>query len=187
MIEYVDTIKEMVSCKQFAEFMGLTVNRSGFAVCPFHADKDASMKIYNGDRGWVCYGCHKGGDVINMASLYYGLPFKETISRLNNDFNLCLPLESAETAPERLLLAVQRAKRITDRLKKERATKAVEREYWHAYDLWLVCCDAVIRTEPNNKLDVWNDIFTKSLTDRENARIELQIAMEKRCDMYAKQ
>ena len=67
----VDIVKESVSCKDFAEHIGLSVNRSGFCCCPFHGEKTPSLKIYSDGRGWYCFGCHQGGDVINMAKLYY--------------------------------------------------------------------------------------------------------------------
>ena len=36
----------------------------------------------------MCYGCHKGGDVINLAKLLYNVGFKDAIARLNDQFKL---------------------------------------------------------------------------------------------------
>lgn len=130
-------IKEAVSCRQFADFIGLSVNRSGFAVCPFHGEKTASLKVYPDGRGWCCFGCHKGGDVINFASLYYGLSFKETLQRLNDDFHLGIIPESTETPQNGVLMAVQIAKRKAERKKKERLKAALEARYWSAFDRWI--------------------------------------------------
>ena len=75
-----DAVKARVSCRELMEANGIRVNRHGFCVCPFHSDKDASLKIYGSGRGWVCYGCHKGGDVINLAKLLYNVGFKDAVA-----------------------------------------------------------------------------------------------------------
>lgn len=166
MIDYAQAIKESVSCQQFANFIGLHINRSGFAVCPFHGDKDASLKIYKGGRGWCCFGCHKGGDVINLASLYYGLGFKETLQRLNDDFNLGLMQESAETAQNRVLMAVQTARRRIERIKEKRKKEALEAKYWVVFDKWLDAYRRVIKYEPKDFNADWSDEFIKAIKDR---------------------
>lgn len=38
-------IKQTVTTRQAAERYGLSVNRSGMARCPFHADHNPSMKV----------------------------------------------------------------------------------------------------------------------------------------------
>lgn len=39
----------------------------GILCCPFHADSDPSMKIYPETNSWYCFGCCKGGNVINFV------------------------------------------------------------------------------------------------------------------------
>lgn len=185
MTEFVDKIKESISCRDFAEHIGLTVNRAGFAVCPFHSDKDASLKIYNGNKGWCCFGCHKGGDVINMASLYYGTAFKETVKTLNDEFNLGFDLESPLSASERLALAVERARRKSLRLKEERLREAIERDYWRCFDRWLENERQIEMNEPRSIGDKFNDAFVSALRQRESIRYELECATERRCELYA--
>lgn len=43
-----------ITARQAAEHCGIKINRSGMAVCPFHKDKNPSMKI---DRRYYCFGC----------------------------------------------------------------------------------------------------------------------------------
>ena len=167
MIDYAEIIKESVSCRQFAESIGLQINRAGFAVCPFHGDKDASLRIYKGGRGWYCFGCHKGGDVINFASLYYGLDFKGTLRRLNDDFNLGLLKESSETGQNRVLMAVELARRKALSMQEKRKKQAIETEYWAVNDKWL---DADRRVRDNEPTDMDADFpkeFVDALIDRE--------------------
>jgi DNA primase len=44
------------------------------ARCPLpdHEDKSPSFTVYPGDRGWFCYGCLRGGDVIELARFAWG-------------------------------------------------------------------------------------------------------------------
>ena len=39
-------VKEAVSMQQVAEYYGLQLNRKGLCQCPFHQDKNPSLKIY---------------------------------------------------------------------------------------------------------------------------------------------
>jgi hypothetical protein len=41
------SVKSLVTAREAAEHYGLTVNRHGMAVCPFHDDHDPSMKLDN--------------------------------------------------------------------------------------------------------------------------------------------
>ena len=50
-----------ITARQAAEHCGIKINRSGMAVCPFHNDKNPSMKI---DRRYYCFGCGEKGDAI---------------------------------------------------------------------------------------------------------------------------
>ncbi len=45
------------------------------ARCPLpdHDEKTPSFTVYPGDRGWYCYGCLRGGDVVDLARLAWSL------------------------------------------------------------------------------------------------------------------
>jgi DNA primase len=45
------------------------------ARCPLpgHDERTPSFTVYPGDRGWWCYGCQRGGDVVNLARLAWGI------------------------------------------------------------------------------------------------------------------
>ena len=92
-LDYAAIIKERVSAREMLESVGIHVNQRGMAKCPFHADKDASLKVYSdARRGWHCYGCNIGGDATDFAMMWYGISFKEALSRLNESFNIGLPI-----------------------------------------------------------------------------------------------
>ena len=57
-----------------AERAGIPMVRRGggyWACCPLHGEKTPSLKFYEGDRGWTCFGCHKGGDAIKLYEELY--------------------------------------------------------------------------------------------------------------------
>lgn len=53
--------KSLVTAREAAEHYGLTVNRYGMALCPFHDDHNPSMKL---DDRFHCFCCGEDGDVI---------------------------------------------------------------------------------------------------------------------------
>ena len=40
-----EAVKQTVTTRQAAELYGIRVNRHGMAVCPFHNDRNPSMKV----------------------------------------------------------------------------------------------------------------------------------------------
>ena len=60
-----EAVKQSVTTRQAAEHFGIRVGRNGMCVCPFHADKNPSMKV---DRRFHCFGCQADGDVIDFVS-----------------------------------------------------------------------------------------------------------------------
>ena len=62
-----EAVKQSVTTRQAAESYGIRVNKNGMAVCPFHRDKNPSMKV---DRRFHCFGCQAGGDVIDFTAQF---------------------------------------------------------------------------------------------------------------------
>ena len=88
-----EIIKGTVSMRTVAEMLGYTVGRDGFMVCPFHGDTDASLKIYenrHGHNGWHCFGCGKGGSVIDFVMESEGCGFQQAVRVINDRLGLGL-------------------------------------------------------------------------------------------------
>lgn len=118
-----DEIKQLLSMRQVAEFYGFQVGRSGFMVCPFHqGDHQASLKLYDGDRGFHCFGCGANGSVIDFVMKLFGLNFRQGCLRPNADFQLGLSNEKPDLAVRSKLLEARRRER--------REKDAREAEYW---------------------------------------------------------
>lgn len=80
-----EAVKQSVTTRQAAEYYGIRVNRNGMAVCPFHNDKNPSMKV---DRRFHCFGCQADGDVIDFAAKLYNLSSKEAAIKVAEDFSV---------------------------------------------------------------------------------------------------
>jgi DNA primase len=102
-------IRNSITMMQLAKYHGFKIIKRGgsyFTLCPFHNDKNASMQIFEGYRGFFCRGCGTGGDVNKFTELYENLTPKEAGTMLSRRFNIKIS-ESEEVSPE----AAQRARR----------------------------------------------------------------------------
>lgn len=84
-------LKERLNVRDVVEFYGFHPDRAGFIQCPFHAGDDhGSLKIYDGDKGWHCFGCGAGSSVIDFVMRLFDISFRQACVRLNVDFSLRL-------------------------------------------------------------------------------------------------
>ena len=127
-------IKEQVSTREVAEHYGYKVSRNGMMRCPFHEDRNPSMKV---DRNFICFGCQEKGDVIRFASKLFGLPPYDAAGKLIEDMGLTV---FAENRPEVQPGIRQKAKR--ERTEKQQFEQAVDRiynifcDYFHLLNRW---------------------------------------------------
>lgn len=118
-------IKRLVTMRDIIQKYGLETNRSGFMRCPFHqGDHTASLKIYPGDRGWCCFGCHKGGTVIDFVMEHDGLKFDDACRAIDGYFGLCL-YQDMSLAQMRKFKR-ERERRERERIEMERAKSISE-------------------------------------------------------------
>ena len=146
---FIPQVKAGVTVRRFLEANGVKVNRQGFCVCPLHGDRDASLKVYGGERGWTCYGCHKGGDVINLAKEMYGVGLYEAIRRLDSEFSLGLPLDEKPSQKDRFLFRAGRIRQETEQEREEHRKELLEKEYWDYFEMWKWLDDRVAELEPD--------------------------------------
>ena len=86
-----EAVKQSVTTRQAAEHYGVRVGRNGMCVCPFHDDKNPSMKV---DRRFHCFGCQADGDVIDFVSRLENVSPREAALMLAQDFSI--PYEDKE-------------------------------------------------------------------------------------------
>lgn len=78
-------VKQSLTTRQAAEAYGFPPNRSGMICCPFHADRNPSMKV---DARFHCFGCGADGDVIDFTAKLFQLSLRQAVEKLVTDFGL---------------------------------------------------------------------------------------------------
>lgn len=71
-----------------------------FGLCPFHGEKTASFSVNPRKQICYCFGCHKGGNVINFVMEYEHMTYPEAIRHLADRAHIRLP-EVQETENDR--------------------------------------------------------------------------------------
>lgn len=120
--------RERVSAQDAARHYGLTFDRKGWAVCPFHSDKHPSMSFRAGR--FRCWACNASGDAIDFTGRLLGLEPMAAVERLNADFALSLPLHrkptQAETQAARRRMEIARAHKQFEEWRKAFISKLCE-------------------------------------------------------------
>lgn len=84
--ERIDTIKDGVDLAPFIKSCGIDLKKTGRSYkgfCPFHEDsKSPSLSVTPSKQLWQCFGCGKGGDVIDFARAFNKTDFNSTVEQL---------------------------------------------------------------------------------------------------------
>ena len=76
-------VREGVTTLMAAARYGIHADAAGMARCPFHDDREPSLKL---DKRFHCFGCGADGDVIDFTAKLFGLPPVEAAEKLARDF-----------------------------------------------------------------------------------------------------
>lgn len=110
--EDIQYIKENVNILDLVQRMGVTMKRAGanyVGRCPFHNEKTGSFNVRPSRNDWHCFGCGKGGNVIDFYIEMKGCTFIEAVKELAEMIGHQLTDERNETEEERQI----RAKRMS--------------------------------------------------------------------------
>lgn len=80
-----EAIKAAHPVVEVAGQYGIQLARSGprfVALCPFHAETHPSFTLFPASNSWWCFGCRRGGDVIDLVRLLDGVSFREAVASL---------------------------------------------------------------------------------------------------------
>ena len=195
-----DEVKARVTTRQLCAHVGLTVDRQGFALCPFHGDGNKSLKVYaDSNRGWTCFGCHRGGTVIDFAMNWYGIDFQQAIVRLDSDFGLGLPLQRKMSKTERIAARQERRRIEKQKADAQNAFFMAESSFAKLHDQYCLLLTtserecpkrpsdaiSVLYAEALQLLPIIKNDFDKALYDLENARREVELIGTTRTDAPA--
>ena len=89
-------IDELTARNPIEEVVGqyVSLKRSGgnlFGLCPFHGEKTASFSVAPDKGIYYCFGCHKGGSVINFQMEIEGLSYPDAVRALAKRVGMEVP------------------------------------------------------------------------------------------------
>lgn len=100
-----EVVREQITAQEAARVYGMTLDRRGWALCPFHPDRHPSMS-FKGNR-FRCWVCGASGDAVDLVRGLFGGTYWEALQRINMDFGLGLAL-SGEITPQQRAEAQER-------------------------------------------------------------------------------
>lgn len=145
-----EAVKPNISTRQAAEMYGIKVNRNGMAVCPFHNDKNPSMKV---DKRFHCFACQADGDVIDFVSRLFGLPCKEAAMKLADDFGISYDRRQKPSVRAKIREPTPEQKY----QREENQCYKVLTDYFHLLRDWES------RYTPKQPDDEWHPLFVEAL------------------------
>ena len=168
-----EEIRQRVSVRSWLERSGVPVDRKGFALCPFHGDHDKSLKCYDDPaRGWHCFGCGRGGSVIDLCMLWHGISFRQAVVRLNDEYRLGLPLTGREgLARRRQRMEAEQLQKAQEDARKQ-AQEAAQAAYWDAMGKYLACVRLCDKYRPVRPEEDFSPIYAAALRDLPRLREE---------------
>lgn len=174
-----EIIKSRVTSRQLLEHAGVHVERSGFACCPIHGEKTASLKVYDDPRrGWHCFGCGRGGTVIDLGMALWHTDFLGACSMLNDEFQLGIPMGRPLTAEEKREFLERKRREWEEREQRKKRVQEAEEAYWAAYDAWMENDRVLASQAPGGPEEAFTEAFVQAAVHRAEIRENLDVAEE---------
>ncbi len=159
-----EAVKQNVTTRQVAERYGIKVNRTGMAVCPFHNDRNPSMKV---DRRFHCFGCGADGDAVDFVAALYGLSPKEAAMKIADDFGICYDKKQRISVKPKVR---EPTKEETDQAEERRCYRVLC-DYFHLLRQWEK------EYAPKQPDEEWHPLFSEALQRKSHIEYLLDILL----------
>ena len=160
--------------QEVLDYYGIERNRANRIRCVLHNGQDFNCGIK--DHYIHCFVCGQSADVIKFVQVYFGLDFQSAISKLNDDFNLGLPI--GKKIDRRAQLEMNKSaferKRKIEAEKKHR--EQIENDYWAAFDEWKRLDDNRRNYAPKSPTEPLHPLFVEALKNIAGAEYNLSCA-----------
>lgn len=159
----IEDVKQNNPLPDVMQRYGVNVNKKLFAICPFHADKNGSLKVYKNNT-YHCFGCGSDGDVIDFVQRMEGCDWKTAYHLLGGE-------DRELTKEER-----KRYRQEIETRKREAARKeSVKKQIFH-FENAQAFATRQIRTLSDRR-DEWDDGFWGELQKLEKWRLKCEITL----------
>lgn len=116
--EDIELVKSSVNMIMLADYYGLKVNRSGYALCPFHEDNHPSMQVFSGyvsRDGFYCRSCGVGGTIFNFVMQYENVSFEKSVRKIASIFSVPIISDDKLSSEDMRRIASNRIKQIMNK------------------------------------------------------------------------
>jgi hypothetical protein len=79
----IEIVKQGVRIEDLLDIPIKTFGKT-MVLCPVHNERSPSCAVYHSTNSFYCFGCNKGGSVIDLLIERDGLPIKEAVTMLNS-------------------------------------------------------------------------------------------------------
>ena len=171
-------LDEVVAQNDIADVVSgyVTLTRKGgnlFGLCPFHNEKTPSFSVAPDKQIYHCFGCKKGGGVINFIMEIEGLSFPEAVEFLAKRANIPLPAEDeARSNADRLRRRVLELNRAAARWYYEQLQLPQGAAVQAYLDKRQIRRGIAVRFGMGASLDQW-DALLRAMTDKGFTKQEL--------------
>ena len=171
-------LDEVVARNDIADVVSgyVTLTRKGgnlFGLCPFHNEKTPSFSVAPDKQIYHCFGCKKGGGVINFIMEIEGLSFPEAVEFLAKRANIPLPAEDeARSNADRLRRRVLELNRTAARWYYEQLQLPQGAAVQAYLDKRQIRRGIAVRFGMGASLDQW-DALLRAMTDKGFTKQEL--------------
>lgn len=160
-MDIANKIKDMLSMQDIADKYSFEVNQAGFAPCPFHPDKTASLKIYPSNKGWHCFGCGEGGSVIDFVMKLFDMRFMDACKKINADFGLKIIEQQRNKTLDKLTIMAAKKQKAKETHQREE----VARRYKHYYDQYRYVNNKAKESDDFQSIDELPDDVAEAIRD----------------------
>lgn len=174
-----DMVRELVPAFEAGKALGLNPDRYGRCACPVHHGTGRNCKLWKDNRGWYCYVCKQGGDVIRLVERVNQCPFPEAVEWLNSAFKLGLPLDRQDNRESLKNAEIAKKQRQIERELKRAIQDELFETYLNAGDLVMALERDKEVFRPDRNDDEWSPEFVAALRLLPEAReLAVETAME---------
>ena len=143
-----------------------------FGLCPFHNEKTPSFSVAPDKQIYHCFGCKKGGGVINFIMEIENLSFPEAVAFLARRANIPLPEEAEPSAADKLRKRVLELNRTAARWYYDQLQQPQGAAVQAYLDKRRIRRGIAVRFGMGASLDQW-DALTRAMTAKGFTKQEL--------------
>jgi DNA primase len=166
-------IKKRIKMPELLQFYGFDIKR-GRMKCPLHNGEDYNCGV---KENYIhCFVCDESANVITFIIKYYGLSFKEAITKLNNDFNLGLPIGEKLDRRKQIDIAKKSFQARQEREKQQKEHNRLKNARKIALDKWVRLDTQKTKYKPKSLNEVLHPLFVEAIMNLPYAKYRLECA-----------